>query len=69
MKKLISIIITLALLASLTLSASAITIGKWNLSAGKAHAEKVAEEIIAEEQANSPTWNRIVFDWFRWPWA
>ena len=65
MKKLISIVLALALLASLTISTSAITIGKWNFSAGKVHAEKVAEEIIAEKQVNSPIWSRIVFDWFR----
>lgn len=64
-KRIITIILTIALVASLALSASAATTMKWDFSKAQQSINKTATEMVQEVENEYPSWTDYFANWFK----
>lgn len=58
MKRITTLILTFLLIGTMSVSAHAITPGKWDLDAGYAYVQKVAKEMAEEQGTEKPDENQ-----------
>lgn len=58
MKRITTLILTFLLIGTMSVSAHAITPGKWDFEAGYAYAQKIAKEMAEEQETEKPDENQ-----------